>query len=73
MWRPTRRPRQGDRRAVALDATGLVRAGSWRTLRSQDSVWALEEYDGQLWHLQGVSTDAAGAARFTLSSRLSRR
>jgi hypothetical protein len=73
MWRRDRKPRKGDRRAVALDASGLVSADPWRAVLSSDTVWALEQYDGRLWHLQGISDEAAAAARFTLGSRLPRR
>ena len=72
MWRRDRTPRKGDRRAVALSASGLVSADPWRAALSSDTVWALEEHDGRLWHLQGISDEPASAARFTLSSRRSR-
>ncbi|MCU1599707.1 MAG: hypothetical protein JWO22_416 [Frankiales bacterium] len=49
----------------------LDRAGRWRKV-SREGVWALEEHDGQLWMLQGVSDDPASAVRFALSSRLTR-
>lgn len=58
MWK--RRPRRGDRRVVVLD-----RAGRWRRM-SREPVWVLEEHDGRLWQLQGVSDDAADAARFRI-------
>jgi hypothetical protein len=67
MWRRVREPRRGDRRAVALDGSGLVCAcGQWRALLSQHraAAWALEEHDGQLWLLQAMSQEATAAARF---------
>jgi hypothetical protein len=33
---------------------------------SREPVWVLEEHDGRLWQLQGVSDDAADAARFRI-------
>jgi hypothetical protein len=67
MWR--RRERSGDRRAVAVRASGLVSADPIRAALSKDVVWALEEFDGQLWQLQGISDDATSAARFSLEPR----
>lgn len=46
----------------------LGRQGQWRKV-SREAVWALEEHDGELWQLQGVSNDPASAARFALLRR----
>lgn len=62
MLRRGRLPGAGDRRALALDASGLVLASRRRL--PQQTVWALEQHDGALWQLQGMSADPASTARF---------